>query len=101
MGIERVARTMPNVAALVGSGATGFVLGPGAKGSDGEVVERVMAAVGICFPVAREELIDSVTGLSGSAPAYVYMLIEAMSDGGVKNGLPRDVATKLAAQTVL
>jgi len=100
MGLKRLARTMPNVAALVGAGATGFVLGTGASDSDAATVERVMAAVGICVRVADEKLIDAVTGLSGSGPAYVYILIEAMSDGGVRNGLPRDVASKLAAQTV-
>lgn len=100
-GVARVARTMPNTAALVGAGAAGFVLGKGALPTDGALVERVMSAVGVCVPVADEKLMDAVTGLSGSGPAYVYMLIEAMADGGVKNGLPRDVAMKLAAQTVL
>mmetsp|Transcript_42400 Transcript_42400/g.76118 ORF Transcript_42400/g.76118 Transcript_42400/m.76118 type:complete len:280 (+) Transcript_42400:28-867(+) len=101
MGLKRVARTMPNTPALVGLGAAGYVLGPGAAASDSSTVERVMSAVGICEKLADEKLLDAVTGLSGSGPAYVYMMIEAMSDGGVKNGLPRDVAMKLAAQTVL
>jgi len=101
MGLQRVARTMPNITALVGAGATGFALGPGAMPADSAVVERVMSAVGVCVRVPREELLNAVTGLSGSGPAYAYMLIEAMTDGGVKNGLPRDVALKLAAQTVL
>lgn len=101
MGLKRVARTMPNVAALVGCAATGFTLGPGAMPSDADTVERVMAAVGLCVRVTDEKLLDAVTGLSGSGPGYVYMLIESMSDAGVKNGLPRDVATKLAVQTVL
>lgn len=101
MGLQRVARTMPNVAALIGSAATGYVLGAGAMPSDAALVERVMEAVGICLRVREEKLLDSVTGLSGSGPAYVYMLIEAMSDAGVKNGLTRDESMKLAAQTVL
>lgn len=101
MGLKRVARTMPNTPALVGTGAAAFVLGEGVQESDATTVERVMSAVGLCVRVADEKLMDAVTGLSGSGPAYVYMLIEAMSDGGVKNGLPRDVALKLAAQTVL
>jgi len=99
-GLSRVARTMPNTPALVGLGAAGYVLGSGAE-NDSSLVERVMKAVGICERLADEKLLDAVTGLSGSGPAYVYMMIEAMSDGGVKNGLPRDVSMRLAAQTVL
>lgn len=101
MGLKRVARTMPNTPALVGEGAAAFVLGAGAMASDADVVARVMSSVGICERVSDEKLLDAVTGVSGSGPAYVYMMIEAMSDGGVKNGLPRDVAMRLAAQTVL
>lgn len=97
----RVARVMPNTPALVGTGAAGFVLGAKAAKDDAAVVERVMSAVGLACAVHDEKLLDAVTGVSGSGPAYAYMLIDAMSDGGVKAGLPRDVARALAAQTVM
>jgi pyrroline-5-carboxylate reductase len=96
----RVIRVMPNTPALVGAGAAGFALGKNATAADGELAGKFLSAVGVAFPV-KEKLIDAVTGLSGSGPAYVYQFIEALSDGGVAAGLPRDIATKLAAQTVL
>lgn len=96
----RVIRVMPNTPALVGASATGFAPGKSATRSDGELARRLFSAVGIAFPL-KESLLDAVTGLSGSGPAYVYLFIESLSDGGVAAGLPRDVATKLAAQTVL
>lgn len=96
----RVIRVMPNTPALVGASAAGFALGPSATRSDGELALRLFSAVGVAFQL-KETLLDAVTGLSGSGPAYVYQFIEALSDGGVASGLPRDVATKLAAQTVL
>jgi pyrroline-5-carboxylate reductase len=68
--------------------------------SDCAEVDNVLKAVGISYEV-KEDLLDAVTGLSGSGPAYAYIMIEALSDGGVLVGLPRDVATKLAAQTLL
>jgi pyrroline-5-carboxylate reductase len=96
----RVIRVMPNTPALVGASASAFALGTSATAGDGTLVERLFSAVGVAFKV-KESLLDPVTGLSGSGPAYVYLMIEALSDGGVAAGLPRDVATKLAAQTVL
>ena len=96
----RVIRVMPNTPALVGAGASGFALGRNATAADGELAQKLLSAVGIALPV-KESLLDAVTGLSGSGPAYVYQFIEALSDGGVAAGLPRDIATKLAAQTVL
>jgi pyrroline-5-carboxylate reductase len=99
-GTDRVVRVMPNTPALVGEGAAAYCLGEGATEEDGALVADMLAAVGVAEWVDEEQM-DAVTGLSGSGPAYVYMSIEALSDGGVKMGLPRDVATRLAAQTVL
>jgi pyrroline-5-carboxylate reductase len=96
----RVIRVMPNTPALVGAGAAGFALGKNATTADGELAKKLLSAVGVALQV-KESLLDAVTGLSGSGPAYVYQFIEALSDGGVASGLPRDIATKLAAQTVL
>jgi len=84
----------------VGEAAAAFALGKSATAADGELAKKLLSAVGIAFQV-KESLLDAVTGLSGSGPAYVYLFIEALSDGGVAAGLPRDIATKLAAQTVL
>jgi pyrroline-5-carboxylate reductase len=91
---------MPNTPCLVGASASAYCLGGAASSEDGQLVERMLSAVGVAVPLP-EHLIDAVTGLSGSGPAYAYVMIEALSDGGVRMGLPRDVATKLAAQTLL
>jgi len=96
----RVIRVMPNTPALVGASACGFALGKSATRADGQLAQRLFSAVGVAFQL-KEALLDAVTGLSGSGPAFVYQFIEALSDGGVAAGLARDVATKLAAQTVL
>jgi pyrroline-5-carboxylate reductase len=96
----RIIRVMPNTPALVGAGASAFALGKNATAADGELAEKLLSAVGTAFQV-KESLLDAVTGLSGSGPAYVYSFIEALSDGGVAAGLTCDMATKLAAQTVL
>ena len=96
----RVVRVMPNTPALVGASASAFALGRSATPEDAELVCQLFSAVGVALQV-KESLLDAVTGLSGSGPAYVYLMIEALSDGGVAAGLPRDVATKLAAQTMM
>jgi pyrroline-5-carboxylate reductase len=95
----RLVRVMPNTPCLVGLGACGYCLGATATTGDGELVKRMLQAVGIACQV-EEKLLDAVTGLSGSGPAFVYVMIESLSDGGVQMGLPRQIATALAAQTV-
>lgn len=96
----RVVRVMPNTPALVGASASAFALGGSATNEDAALVQKIFSAVGVAFQV-KESLLDAVTGLSGSGPAYGYAIIEALSDGGVAAGLPRDISTKLAAQTML
>lgn len=96
----RIVRAMPNTPCLVGAGATAFALGGFATDQDGQTVKRLLSTVGLSLPIS-ESLLDAVTGLSGSGPAYVYQMIEALSDGGVRAGLPRDTATQLAAQTLI
>ncbi len=96
----RVIRVMPNTPALVGASATAYALGEAASKEDGQLAQKLFSTVGLAYQV-KESLLDAVTGLSGSGPAYVYLMIEALSDGGVAAGLPRDIATKLAAQTLL
>ncbi|MBI5384092.1 MAG: pyrroline-5-carboxylate reductase [Verrucomicrobia bacterium] len=96
----RVVRVMPNTPALVGAAACGFAMGQASTADDARLVQQLLSAVGTAYPV-KESLLDAVTGLSGSGPAYVFVMIEALSDAGVAAGLPRDVATKLAAQTLL
>jgi pyrroline-5-carboxylate reductase len=95
----RVVRAMPNTAAIALAGATGIAPGSRATPADIEVTSALFDAVGRSV-VLDESLIDAVTGLSGSGPAYIMLVIEALADGGVKVGLHRDTALLLAAQTV-
>jgi len=93
-------RVMPNTPCLIGQSASGYCLGPGCSEANAQLVARLLSSVGKAFPL-EEKMLDAVTGLSGSGPAFVYLIIEALSDGGVLSGLPREVASALAAQTVL
>ena len=95
----RVIRVMPNTPCLVKQGASAFARGGKATEADASLVDSLLSTVGIAVEVPESQL-DAVTGLSGSGPAYIYQIIEALSDGAVRMGLPRHVATQLAAQTV-
>jgi pyrroline-5-carboxylate reductase len=97
---SRVIRAMPNTAALVQAGATGLAAGSNATKKDMETARQIFEAVGAAV-VVNESLLDAVTGLSGSGPAYVFVFIEALADAGVEMGLSRESAQTLAAQTVL
>jgi pyrroline-5-carboxylate reductase len=96
----RVVRCMPNTPALVGKGAAAFCRGTAATAADAEAARLLLGSVGLAVELP-ESLMDAVTGLSGSGPAFVYVMIEAMADGGVRAGLPRAESLRLAAQTVL
>jgi len=95
-----IVRAMPNVAVLVGEGMIALAKGPNASNEHMMLAERIFSFAGR-VTVVDEKQMDSVTALSGSGPAYIYTVIEALSDGGVKVGLERELATLLAAQTTL
>jgi pyrroline-5-carboxylate reductase len=95
----RLVRVMPNTPILVGAGAAAFCLGPKATFEDADLVQRILGTLGKAIELP-ERLMDAVTGLSASGPAYVAVIIEALADGGVRAGLSRDVANQLAMQTV-
>ncbi len=98
-GRGRVVRIMPNLACAVGEGATAFALGRSATEHDALVVEEIFGAIGRVTMV-EEPMLDAVTGLSGSGPGFIAALAHSMIEGGVRSGLPRDVAYKLALQTM-
>jgi pyrroline-5-carboxylate reductase len=95
----RIVRVMPNTPCLIGQGVSGYSLGEHATPEDGALVGQLLAAIGSAWPV-EEKLLDAVTGLAGSGPAFVYVIVEALSDAGVRIGLPRAMAAAMAAQTV-
>jgi pyrroline-5-carboxylate reductase len=95
----RVVRVMPNTPALIHRGAAAYALGSTATADDAALTEKLFGAVGEIVRV-KEELLDVVTGLSGSGPAYVYLVVEALADAGVLMGLPRDLSLQLSAHTV-
>jgi pyrroline-5-carboxylate reductase len=96
----RVVRVMPNTPALIGEGAAAAAKGSCAKADDVKLTRAIFNAVGISVEI-EEKLMDAVTGLSGSGPAYFFLIIEALIDAGEQMGLPRDLAKQLAAQTML
>ncbi|XP_021803067.1 pyrroline-5-carboxylate reductase-like [Prunus avium] len=90
---------MPNTPSAVGEAASVMSLGVGATEQDGDLIAKLFGSVGKTWK-ADEKLFDAVTGVSGSGPAYIYLAIEALADGGVAAGLPRELALGLASQTV-
>uniref|UniRef100_A0A8C0NVW6 Pyrroline-5-carboxylate reductase 1 n=3 Tax=Canis lupus TaxID=9612 RepID=A0A8C0NVW6_CANLF len=96
----KVIRCMTNTPVVVREGATVYATGTHAQVEDGRLLEQLMGSVGFCTEV-EEDLIDAVTGLSGSGPAYAFTALEALADGGVKMGLPRRLAVRLGAQALL
>jgi pyrroline-5-carboxylate reductase len=92
---------MPNTPALLGNGATGIVANKMVNKQQKELAEQILNAVGQCFWVVNEDMLDAVTALSGSGPAYFFLMIESMSNAGVALGLDKEMAEKLSIQTAL
>ncbi|MCP3966951.1 MAG: pyrroline-5-carboxylate reductase [Lentisphaerae bacterium] len=99
-GTSKIVRVMPNTPATVNAGASAYSMSDAVSEADEDLVTAILGSIGI-YTKIPENLMDAVTGVSGSGPAYVFDFIQAMADGGVNAGLPRDAAMKLAAQTVM
>jgi pyrroline-5-carboxylate reductase len=97
----RLIRSMPNVCVAVNEGATAITAGAHTKPEDVDMAKAIFNAVGRCIFLKEHHLLDAVTGLSGSGPAYVFMIVDALADAGVKMGLSRQDARELSSQTVL
>ena len=97
---QPIVRVMPNTPLSVGSGMSAYALNEKAEAADTSLVEKILSSCGRAVKV-QESMMNAVTGLSGSGPAYGFLMIDALSDGGVMAGLPRQTATLLAAQTLL
>lgn len=98
-GKGRLIRVMPNTPCLIGQGAMAYSMGAKTTANDGLLIQTLLQTIGLVYQLPETSL-DAVTGLSGSGPAFIYMMIEALADGGVREGLPRPIATALAAQCV-
>ncbi len=96
----RIVRVMPNICSTVLEGASSYTLGTKATKEDGALIRKILEAVGFAFEIPEKD-IDAVTGLSGSSPAYMFMVIDALADAGVKLGLSKDLSLELAIQTML
>lgn len=98
-GSKRIIRVMPNLPAVIGAGVSGYAISPDTDADDLQTAQGILGSIGIseCVP---EKMLDAVTGLSGSGPAYVFDFIQALADGGVTAGLSRNTALRLAAATV-
>lgn len=96
----RVIRVMPNAPAMVGQGMAALVRAPGASRADEAFALRIFGAVGDAVALADEHLLDAVTALSGSGPAYIYLFVKALADAGVSEGLPPALAVRMALQTL-
>ena len=96
----RIVRAMPNTPGAIGHGISGLFAAPGATKADKKNAEALLSALGQTIWVAKEDLIDSVTALSGSGPAYLFLMAEALTEAGIAEGLPREQAEKLARATV-
>jgi pyrroline-5-carboxylate reductase len=97
----RLIRSMPNVCVAVKEGATAIAAGAHAKAEDIDMAMAIFNSVGRCIFLKENHLLDAVTGLSGSGPAYIFMIVDALADAGVKMGLSRENARELSSQTVL
>eukprot|EP01063_Lacrimia_lanifica_P022741 TRINITY_DN30266_c0_g1_i1.p1 TRINITY_DN30266_c0_g1~~TRINITY_DN30266_c0_g1_i1.p1 ORF type:complete len:299 (+),score=109.97 TRINITY_DN30266_c0_g1_i1:85-897(+) len=97
----RWVRVMPNVACTVGESASTFFAAPECVPADVDVTKKILSACGIAVALPNEGLLDAATGTSGSGIAYIFLVLEAIADGGVRAGLPRPIAQQLATQTVL
>jgi pyrroline-5-carboxylate reductase len=100
-GRARIVRAMPNTPALVAAGATAYCANAASSEDDRAIAHALFESVGTAWHAPSEAMLDAVTGLSGSGPAYVFLILEALGDAGVRVGLPRDAAHQLACQTVL
>ena len=96
----RIIRAMPNTPGAIGQGISGLFAAKGTSAADRKTADALLSALGETVWVAREDLIDAVTALSGSGPAYLFLMAEAMTDAGVAEGLPRAMAEKLARATI-